>query len=148
MSITWPNNTVTIIDGIRSAIGREVTFYVESTATPCPLCNLDPVTNTSTDSFCPTCSGMFWLYTYSGVNVSGHVTWGYADQMDWATGGQIFEGDCRVQVKYTVTNLELVENAKWLVVDDKKMSIIKTIQRGVPTVNRLLLDLREEGKQG
>lgn len=148
MSITWPDNTVTVIDDIRGAIGRSVDFYTIASTTPCPLCNLDPITNTSTDSFCPTCSGMFWLYTYSGVSVSGHVTWGYADQMGWATGGQIYEGDCRVQVKYTVANLNLVENAKWLVVDGKKMSIVKVIYRGVPTVNRILLDLREEGKEG
>jgi hypothetical protein len=68
--------------------------------------------------------------------------------MDWATGGQIYEGDCRAQIKYTVANLSLVEDAKWLVIDGKKMSIIKVIYRGVPQVNRILLDLREEGKEG
>lgn len=148
MGITFPNNTVEIIDGIRYAIGRMVTFYKIATTIPCPVCNLDPITNTSTDSFCPVCSGVFWLYTYSGVSVSGHVNWGQADQLNWATGGQIFEGDCRVQIKYTVANLDLVDNTKWLVVDGKKMSILKVIPRGVKPLNRILLDLREEGKEG
>lgn len=145
MSITWPE-TVTIIDDIRHAIGRDVNFYFINASNPCPLCNLDPITNTSTDSFCPVCSGVFWLYTYSGVSISGHVTWGYSDQMAWATGGQIFEGDCRVQIKYTPENVTVLDKTLYLDVDGKRMSIIKTIYRGVQPINRILLDLREEGK--
>jgi hypothetical protein len=146
--IIWPSDTPEVTDAIRAAIGRAVEFYTISASEPCPLCNLDPITNTSTDSFCPSCSGEYWIRTYSATTVSGHITWGHLDQMGWETGGQIFEGDARLQIKYTVANLELVEDVKWLVVDGKKMSIVKVIYRGVPNINRILLDLQEEDKQG
>lgn len=144
-NFTFPSDTVTVIDGIRGAIGREVTWYVVASSAPCtnPVCHLDVVTNTSTNSFCPTCSGNYWIYTYSGVVTDAHVTWGFSEQLGWVTGGQLPEGDCRVQVKYTITNLDAVERAKWVEVDGKKLEVVKKILRGVPNINRILVDLNE-----
>ncbi len=147
MTITWPSNTVEIIDEIRYAIGRNVTFYVVDSSTPCPVCDIDPVTNTSIDPFCLTCSGVGYLYTYSGVAVSGHVTWAFSELLSWQSGGKQFEGDCRVQVKYTVANLDAVENSKWVEVDGKQMFVIKKTLRGVQPINRILVDLIERNQE-
>jgi hypothetical protein len=141
--ITWPSNTVQIIDEIRVAIGRNVTFYVLDTQTVCPTCDVDPVTNTATDPFCLTCSGLGYLFTYSGVTMSGHVTWGHSELLSWQTGGKLDEGDCRVQVKYTEANLEAIDNMKWAVVDGKEMFFLKKTLRGVQPLNRILVDLIE-----
>jgi len=144
-NITWPSDTVTVIDSIRDAIGRDITWYVVASSAPCtnPLCHLDIVTNTSTNSFCPTCSGHYWIYTYSGVITNAHVTWGFSEHLGWVTGGQLPEGDCRVQIKYTITNLSAVENAKWVEVDGKIMEIKHKDLRGVQSINRILVDLKQ-----
>ena len=143
MPITWPSNTVTIIDEIRGAIGRDVTFIVLASSVPCPVCSLDPVTNTSTDSFCLVCSGVYHIPVYSGYTTSGHVTWGKLDKLEWLSGGQYYDGDCRVQIKYTTEHVTIVDNTKWLEVDGKQMEIKKRIYRGVQPLNRILLDLIE-----
>lgn len=145
-TIIWPSNTPNIIDAIRGAIGREVLFYKITQTDECTVCELDPITGTSTDSFCPVCSGEYYLYTYSGVSVSGHVTWAGADQLNWLTGGQLFEGDARVQIKFTVVNQQLIEDTEWVEVDGRKLMIEKIIPRGVPDQNRILVDLKEKEK--
>lgn len=146
MTIYWPSDTKTIIDDIRGAIGRNVTFYTV-TNSGCSVCTLDPIANESTDPFCPACSGLYWIPIYSGEIVNAHITWGKADKMDWLNGGQIFEGDCRIQIEYTDTNVTIVDTAEYVEVDGRKMDIRKTIPRGVNEINRLLLDLVERDKQ-
>lgn len=141
MIITYPDTTATI-DSIRDAVGRDVDFYV-ATLSGCPDCSLNPVTNTSTDSFCLTCSGEYWIPTYEVETINAHVTWGDADQLAWVTGGQIREGDCRVQVKYTEANLSAVENADYLVVDGKRMRVENKNFRGIPTINRIIINTSE-----
>lgn len=148
VNISW--NTpfeIEVVDAIRSAIGRETIWYTVASSIPCDICSLDPVTNTSTDSFCPQCSGFYWIPTYSGVTISGHITWGPADKLAWETGGQMFDGDCRVQIKYTPENASVVENAKWVVVDQRLMQINKINLRGVQQINRILVDLIEKEKE-
>lgn len=132
-----------IIDDIRTLIGRCVTFYVVVSSIACETCSLDPVTNTSTDSFCPECSGNYWTPVYSGNSVNAHITWGNADLMNWKTGGKYYTGDCRIQIKYTDTNKYLADNAEYIVVDDKELTVETKILRGVPTLNRIILDLNE-----
>lgn len=149
-AITWPSNTVTIIDDIRDAIGREVTFYVVASSYECPVCGLDPVTNTAIDSFCPTCSGAGIIVIFSGVPINAHVTWGYSEHLGWVQGGQIDEGDCRVQIKYTIANESTVDSAKWVVVDGREMQFKgggRKILRGVKPINRILVDLIEKERE-
>ncbi len=144
MPITFPSDTKDTIDAIRNAIGREITFYVVMKE-DCPTCTLDPITNTSTDSFCPTCSGYGYIRTTSGYSVTAHITWGHSDVLNWQSAGQMYDGDCRVQVEYipeTVAVLNL--KPEYVVVDNKRMSIKKKILRGVPSINRILLDLIEQ----
>ena len=95
MEILFPEDTEETIDAIRDAIGRDVLF-VTATYSGCNTCSLDPTTNTSTDSFCPTCSGIYWIPTYTENAINAHVTWAGADIMGWVAGGQYFDGDCRV----------------------------------------------------
>jgi len=147
--IVWPTNTKTIIDNIRGAIGRTVDFYVVASSIACPVCDLDPITNTSTDSFCPVCSGVHWIPVWSSASISGHVTWGKLDIMKWESGGQYFNGDVRVQIEYTPENLTIVDDAEedgYVIVDGKTMTIRSRILRGVQTINRILIDLIEKEK--
>lgn len=142
MNLTFPNDTEDVIDAIRGVIGRTVGFFL-STTTTCPTCSYDPVNDSSTDSFCPTCSGLWYIKTYTETLVTGHISWGYSENLGWVTGGQLAEGSCRVQIKNNAVNLDLVNRAEYLIVDAKKMSIVKKTLRGVPTLNRILLDLQE-----
>lgn len=146
MGIIFPSNTKDIIDDIRDAIGREVIFNVIASSTACPVCELDPVTNTSTDSFCLTCNGTYWIPVYSGVALTGHVAWGKSDQMRWETGGQWYEGSCGVQIEYSTENMDVVNDAIYVTVDEKEMEIRKTMMRGVKPINRILIDLIEKEK--
>lgn len=146
MNIVFPNNTTEIIDAIRGAVGRDVTFYYVYSSSPCPICTLDPVTNTSTNSFCLVCSGTYWIATLSGYVVSGHITWGQADMLQWNTGGQYYNGDVRVQVKYTPELVTILDETEYVLVDGKSMQINSRMYRGVPQINRILLDLIEQEK--
>jgi hypothetical protein len=132
-----------IIDDIRNLIGRCVYFYVPTTS-GCGTCSLDPISNTSVDSYCPVCSGLYYITTYSGYGVQGHITWGNVDNVQWPPGGQYFEGDCRLQIKHTVDNLALVNDADYIVVDSKRMVVDKLAFRGVPDLNRIVIILNEE----
>jgi len=143
MSITFPTNTEDIIDEIRVAIGRDVDFY-QLVSTECTECSLDPITDTSTNSFCPTCSGLYYINTVSGTTISGHVTWGNVDTLGWFPGGQVFDGDCRVQIKYTLDNLSTVKNSEYMVVDDIQLRIDDYALRGVKVLNRIVISASQE----
>jgi len=143
MSITFPTNTEDIIDEIRVAIGRDVDFY-QLVSTECTECSLDPITDTSTNSFCTTCSGLYYINTVSGTTISGHVTWGNVDTLGWFPGGQVFDGDCRVQIKYTLDNLSTVKNSEYMVVDDIQLRIDDYALRGVKVLNRIVISASQE----
>ena len=142
-TITFPEDTEATIDSIRDAIGRPTEWHTV-TLSGCSICELDPINNTSTDSFCSVCSGAYWLPSYTVNVISGHVTWGYSEQLGWVTGGQLAEGECRVQIKYTVANLDIIENAEKIFVDGKEMQMEKKTLRGVKNINRILIDLNEK----
>jgi len=146
MIITFPSDTNDTINAIRNAIGRNVMF-VSKVESDCPTCTIDPVSNTSTNSFCPTCSGIGYIYTISGYIVIAHITWGQADVLNWQSVGQLFDGDCRIQVEYLPETITAINACSYVVVDGKKMSIKKKILRGVQTINRILLDLREQERE-
>ena len=145
--ITWPSNTDDTISDIIDAIGRQVTFYVYSSY-PCPAsgCYLDPVTGESTNSFCTTCSGDYWIKVYSGVDVQAHVTWKYADYNNWQTGGYVFHGDGIIKVMLENDTLDLLDNTAYIGVDDKQVNIEKITLRGVPSPNRVIIDFKEKEK--
>lgn len=144
MDIKFPSDTVEVIDKIRLAIGREVSFITISGKTPCPTCGVNPVTDTAIDPFCPTCSGSGYLYDYETIPVSGHVTWGHNDLPEWVTAGKYFTGDCILQIKYTPEVLEMLDKTLYVIVDNIKTTIRGKILRGVPSINRIILDLKQE----
>lgn len=144
MQIVWPSDTTEIIDDIREAIGRNIVVDVPYTI-PCSGCSLDPITNTSTNSFCNICGGVYWIPVLSGSTILAHITWGPSDQLGWVTGGQLLEGECRVQIKNTPENLLAVLSGTIYHVDGKNMYKKSMIQRGVTEVNRIIVNLKERG---
>jgi len=143
MVITFPSDTKTIIDQIRTAIGRLIYINVNTAATGCLSCTLDPVNNTSTEPTCSGCDGFYWVRTTEEVAVSGHVRWGPFDQQNFQTGGIVWEGDCIVTIEYTSDNLSDVQDANYFTVDDKIMVLDKYLYRGKPNVNRIRIFLKE-----
>lgn len=144
MAITFPSGTKDIIDDIRDAIGRTITFNQYVTRSGCPDCTLDPVTNTSTNSFCTTCGGDYWINVYTGAEVTAHVRWkSMDDAVRWAAG-DVFEGECKAQLEYTDANVTIVNASDTVEVDGKLMSIDRRIYKGVPELNRIVLILNEE----
>lgn len=145
-TITWPTDTADTIDAIRGAIGRNILINITVSGIPCSAsgCGLDPVTQLSTDQFCPICSGFYWTNTTSGYVVNAHVNWGQSDTPIWETGGRVVEGDCLVQMKYTIANVAAVDEAKSFVVDGKTLVKDAVDYRGVPDINRILVTLTQE----
>lgn len=144
MSIKWPANTVTVIDDIRDAIGRDITIYKTISGIACPDCSLDPVTNLSTNQFCSTCHGSYWMSTPSGCVVKAYVLTRGIDTPVMTVGGYIVDGDAQVQIKYTVANMDLVDNAEWYHVDSKKFIKKNIMLKGVPDINRIIITLVEK----
>lgn len=142
MIIAWPSNTRAVIEEIINEIGRPVIFYTAQLS-GCWLCDLDPITNTSVDSFCPVCSGTYWIATYSGYTITAHVTWKYSDKSDWQTGGIVPIGDGIIKVMYSGPYMEAINSADYAVVDGKEVNIERITLLGVPTVNRVILDFKE-----
>jgi len=141
ISVSFPSNTGEVVDAIREAIGRPVIFHSQTSISGCGSCSLDPISRKSTDSFCTECEGDYFVPILTDFTVSGHVTWKGADLLDWQTGGQLFEGDCRIQIKHTTRNLNLVSVTGYVTVDGRDLSIAKKIFRGVPESNRIIVDL-------
>lgn len=146
MQITFPSNTRETIESIISEIGRDVTFYIP-TESGCYNCSLDPVTDTSVNSFCPVCSGTYWIQTFSGANIKSHITWKYADQEQFHTGGHVYLGDGTIKVMYSVAYLDIINSSEYAAVDGKQVDIQKITLLGVPAVNRIILDFKERKKE-
>jgi hypothetical protein len=149
MKLTWPSVQTRhdFLEATISAIGRPVTFIVTTSSTVCPTCSFNPVTKLSTNPFCVTCSGNYYLPLYSGISVSGHVTWKQSEGLTWYTGGQQFTGDCRVRINYTVENLTILENTKEVIVDHRTMQVDHVNLLGAPEVNRIVISLMEKEKE-
>lgn len=144
MEILWPDNTDTIIDAIRTAIGREVEFIYTISAYECSGCSLDPVSNTSDNSFCPICSGEYWIDVVSGYTTTAVITWSPSDRPEWEAGGTLAAGDCIIQVDLDDTIEDVISKTKYVLVDNRTMEIKKQMRRGVKSLNRVLLSLIEK----
>lgn len=147
MNIVFPSNTRETIENIINEIGRDVIFR-SSTLSGCSYSgdSLDPVTNTSTNSFCPICSGLYWIPTWSSDTIRAHVTWKYADQEEFHTGGHVFLGDGIVKVMYSGPYMDIINNAEYMVVDGKRVDIQKITLLGVQPLNRVILDYKEHSE--
>lgn len=150
MTITFPSDTKDTIDAIRDAIGRDITFNINTGLVACTVsgCTLDPVTNVSTNSFCPTCGGEYWIATITGSVLTAHVRWASMDTEIRYPAGSVYNGDCRAQIEYSDANVTILDQTETVTVDDKLMSIDKIIYKGVPEINRIVLILNEEDTDG
>lgn len=150
MTITFPSDTKDTIDDIRDAIGRDITFNIRTGPVACTAsgCSLDPVTNTSTNSFCATCGGVYWIVTVTGSSVTAHVRWTSMDKEIRYPAGSVYNGDCRAQIEYSDANVTIINQTETVSVDGKSMSIEKIIYKGVPDINRIVLILNEEDTDG
>jgi hypothetical protein len=140
----FPLTTRDTIEEIISQIGRDIDFYTVVSVSGCPDCNLNQLTDTSTDSFCETCSGVYWIPTYSGSTMEAHITWGQLDDKSWQTGGMIDNGECTVKVMHDADREEIVNNTEYVVVDGREMDVVNIILRGAPEINRILVKLKEK----
>ena len=141
VTILWPDDTKEVIDAIRGTIGRDVSFYYIASSIACEICSLDPVSNLSSDPFCIYCSGLYWIPIYSGYTISAHVTWSPSETLSWWTAGQQFDGDCRIQVEYSAQIAAIIDQAQYVMVDDKTLEVSNKIYRGVKELNRIILNL-------
>lgn len=141
--ITFPSNTTEIIDEMRYTIGRNILINVQVSGIACSACSLDPITNLSTDPFCVTCAGEYWLSTTSGVTCSAHVRWRSTDQPLRVAGGIIDEGDCYITIALS-GHLGCVQSSESYVIDDKLMYMKNYKIRGVPRPNRITVVLLED----
>lgn len=147
MTIKWPSNTKDIIDEIRGVIGRDVEFVKNYPGENCPLCSLDPLTRVSTDPFCPICSGHYYITTTSSYLVPAHINWTSVDGSRFEPGGRIHSGDCKITVEYTDENLDLVNTAAYIVVDEKIMYVEKYDLKGVQALNRIAVELMQDPRR-
>jgi len=142
----FPANERDFVQEMIDQIGRPVYFYEVISVSGCDLCSLDPIADTSTNSFCPQCSGVYWIYTLSGVELQAHITYGKVDNKSWQTGGIIDDGTVTVKVMYSGGIPELINEAEYVIVDDREFDVVDVDVRGVPTVNRILVRLKEKGR--
>ena len=146
MAIKFPSGTRDVIESIIDEIGRDVTFYT-STISGCYNCDLDPVTNTSTDSFCSICSGIYWIPTWSGHSIKAHVTWKFSDEDDFQTGGTVFLGDGIIKVMYSGPYMDIINAAEYVGVDGKQVDIQRVTLLGVPSINRIVVDFKQRSEE-
>lgn len=151
MKIVWPTESqrMDFLHALESGVWREVEFIelLSVSGCPNPQCSLNPVTDTSTNSFCPICSGLYWIPFYSGYDINAHVTWRESEQLNWYSAGQQFVGDVNVKIIYTDETYDMVRNTKHVLVDDREMEITKVTLLGAPTINRILVALIEVDKE-
>jgi len=144
MTISWPSDTEDIIDSIRDAIGRNITILISVSGVACTVCSLNPVSNLSTNPFCPVCNGDYWINTTSGYIVKAHVTIGKIDLPWRVAGGYLEKGEAVVQIKYTPDTLYAVKHAMHYIVDGKVYLENDISYRGVPDINRMVITLKEQ----
>lgn len=132
------------VEAIIREVARDVLFYYPISVSGCSLCSLDPITNTSIDSFCLQCGGEYWIPTFSGVTMSGKVAWGKSEDKDWQTGGLIDTGDCLVTVLHTTTTENIIFSSEYVRIDNRELDVKNIILRGTPQINRILVVLTEK----
>ena len=148
--IDFPS-TKTIKDAIRAEIGLTATFTIRGDSAACPTCSgsdlFDSVNNVSLDPFCDTCSGVYWITQDVVSGVVSHVRWRTGDESDHGIGGEVFTGDCSITIDIDALTADQISKIKYVVVDDRKLEIFRTIKRGVPTRDRIRFSCREVGKE-
>lgn len=146
MVITFPSDYSDKIDEIRDLLGRSVQINIPVSGIACaePGCDLDPVTGLSTDQFCETCDGDYWINTTSGYSLTARVLYKTVGIPVWNPHGMLFDGDLQLRIKYSDDHLNYVETGESFVVDEKTYILKGYELRGVPDPNRIVISLIEK----
>ena len=127
-------------------IGREVTFNYVASVSGCSICSLDPVSNTSTNAFCPVCSGSYWIDMVDTRDILAHVIWKTSENLNWYSAGRQEDGSCSIRINVASGVVQLVDSTKDILVDGRTMQIDKITLKGSPDVNRIIIALQEKEK--
>ena len=147
MKIAFPGNTREVINAIRQAIGRDIVIHHVVSQSGCSVCSLDPITNLSTDPYCPVCSGNYWIPIYSSTTRTAHVFWKKGQEIDWLPGGIHYDSDVTAQIEFSGNIETYLDNADYILIDNKKFEEKERTYRGVTTINRIILFLKEIEKE-
>lgn len=139
----FPDNSRDYIQQMINMDGRPVTFYDAVSYSGCNLCSLDPISNTSTDSFCVQCSGLYWIPVYSGLELQAHVTYGRVDNKEWQTGGIVNDGTVTAKVMFSGWISDYIDGTDYVILDGRVYDIVDVDERGIPERNRILVRLKE-----
>jgi hypothetical protein len=101
----------------------------------------------SLDQFCTTCSGSYWVTQDTESEITAHVRWRSGDESDYGIAGEVLAGDCIVTIGIDSLSSAQIVKIKELRVDDRKLKISRTIERGVPTRDRIRFICLEVGKE-
>jgi hypothetical protein len=146
----WFPQTKEIKDEIRNAIGVPVDFILQGQPFACSGCAVsglyDSINETSLNSFCPICSGKYWITEDDTLTITAHVRWKSGDQPDRTIGGETMDGDCWITVSSTDLTNDQVSAIKEIQVDKKQLEVYQTVYRGVPTRDRIRFTCRENSK--
>lgn len=137
----------------RKGLGRQIIVYQSDTESECPNCYYDKVNRTSSGVYktggstyfvvgrCPVCLGRGVLVTTRKKCINGIIIWNPSgDAMNALTFTQAgFEGATRVEIKTDPCNLELIKNAKYVLIDGLKCKLSNPpIIRGLGTKDVLV----------
>lgn len=143
--------TKTVKDLIRDAIGQTVTFTIRGNVSACSVCSganlYDSVNEVSLDPFCDVCSGMYWITQDTTSGVVAHVRWRSGDESDFGIAGETLIGDCSITVSVDDLPDSQIVKVKGVIADNRKLEIFRTIERGVPSRDRIRFICREVGKE-
>jgi hypothetical protein len=123
--------------GVVKGLGRRIVVYLSDIKRECPNCYYDKVNRTSSGVYktggstyfavgrCPVCLGKGVLVTTRRRCIEGIVIWNPSgDNMNSLTFTEAgFEGATRVEIKTDICNLELIKNAKYVLVDGLKCKL-------------------------
>lgn len=146
--LPWPTSEsqLSFLNNSLETIGRDVSLFYVASVSGCSVCSLDPVSNTSTDAFCVVCSGLYWIETLNEYVTKAHITWKSSDELSWYSAGKQMDGDCQIRLNLASGIENIVDSTRYVLVDDKTMQVRKSVLRGAPEVNRILITLLEKEK--
>lgn len=124
---------------VSNGLGRRIVVYQPDTECECPNCYYDKVNRTSSGickgspgdpnyfavGRCPVCLGKGVLVTTRRKCIEGIVIWNPSgDRMNSLTFTEAgFEGATKVEIKTDPCNLELIKNAKYVLIDGLKCKL-------------------------
>ncbi len=139
-------------DNVRDALGREIVVYLPDTRRECPNCYYDKVHDKSsgipkvlpespnyfTVGRCPVCKGKGVLVSVRKKCIHGIVVWNpQSNNLGFSEAG--FDGETLVEIKVDECYLDLLKEAKYVLVDGVKCKLSNPpIVRGLGGKNVLI----------